>query len=168
MTAEFFTKWKFHSQKRIFNFAYWSKTIYYSPIWKRNTNLQFSNQKGLRHKMTQGKVWDVLIKSWIFESCKWPPVATFKSWNINSALSFFNFLLFTILYKGYGQWHFSWLKVSQFRKQIFLFSFKPKNQRKTCFWTWSIRKSKKLGALLIVQLLKVATGDHFQDSKFRI
>ena len=38
---------------------------------------------------------------------------------------------------------------------------------KTCFWTWNSRKSKKLRVLL-VQLLKVATGGHFQDSKFRI
>ena len=29
-----------------------------------------------------------------FESLKWPPVATFKSWNNESALSFFNFALF--------------------------------------------------------------------------
>ena len=39
---------------------------------------------------------------------------------------------------------------------------------KTCFWTWNSWKSKKLRALLLVQLLKVATGGHFQDSKFKI
>jgi len=39
---------------------------------------------------------------------------------------------------------------------------------KTCFWPWSRAKSKKLRALLLVQLLNVANGGHFQDSKFMI
>ena len=39
---------------------------------------------------------------------------------------------------------------------------------KTCFWTWKSWKSKKLRPLLLFQLSKVATGDHFQDSKFKI
>ena len=39
---------------------------------------------------------------------------------------------------------------------------------KTWFWTWNSWKSKKLRALLLLPLSKVATGDHFQDSKFKI
>ena len=39
---------------------------------------------------------------------------------------------------------------------------------KTCFWTWNSRKSKKPRAFTFVKLLKVATGVHFQDSKFKI
>ena len=38
---------------------------------------------------------------------------------------------------------------------------------KTCFGTWNSRKWKKLRALLLVQLLKVATGGHFQDSQLK-
>ena len=39
---------------------------------------------------------------------------------------------------------------------------------KTCFWRWKSRKSKKLRPLLLFQLSKVATGDHFRDSKVKI
>ena len=39
---------------------------------------------------------------------------------------------------------------------------------KTCFWRWKSRKSKKLRALLLFLLSKVATGDHFRDSKVKI
>ena len=35
-----------------------------------------------------------------FESRKWSPVATFQFWNNNSALSFFNFLLFQVQNQG--------------------------------------------------------------------
>ena len=37
---------------------------------------------------------------------------------------------------------------------------------KTYFWTWNSGKLKKPRALTLVKLLKVATGSHFQDSKF--
>ena len=39
---------------------------------------------------------------------------------------------------------------------------------KTCFWRGNSWKSKNLRALCLVLLSKVATGDHFQNSKFRI
>ena len=35
---------------------------------------------------------------------------------------------------------------------------------KNCFWPWNRAKLKKLRALLLVQLLKLATWGHFQDS----
>ena len=39
---------------------------------------------------------------------------------------------------------------------------------KTCFWTWKSRKWKKQRALTFVKFFKIATGGHFQDSKFMI
>ena len=39
---------------------------------------------------------------------------------------------------------------------------------KTCFWRWKSWKSKKLRAHSVIQLLKVSTGGHFQDSNYMI
>ena len=39
---------------------------------------------------------------------------------------------------------------------------------KTCFWRWKSWKSEKLRAHSFIQLLKVSTGGHFQDSNYMI
>ena len=54
------------------------------------------------------------------------------------------------------------------KNPCFVIFKKVKILLKTWFRPWNRAKSKKLRALLLLQLLKVATGDHFQDSKFSI
>ena len=102
-----------------------------------------------------------------FETWKWSPVATFKNWTNRSTLSFFDFLLFHLVNAGCNSLNLP-PKVKQVKKFNFLQFKKVTIWLKTCFGTWNSRKLKKLWAISLVQLLKVATWDHFQDSKVKI
>ena len=54
----------------------------------------FQFQKGGNLDFTSGVICAGCNQIMNFESRKWPPVATFKSWRNESALSFFDFALF--------------------------------------------------------------------------
>ena len=107
-------------------------------------------QKGLWHKMTPVKVRDVLIKSWLLSPESGPQQLFHVPKQVLSQIATF---------------------LNCWRKLIFFTCFTLGGRfrlLRPAFTTWNSRKSKKLRALLLVQLLKVATGDHFQDSKVKI